>query len=76
MYSPDFSFSACVSVRRLAWALEKPMTKTIDHMVQLLPSLFDPSTVCPSCKDKSICKLCAFSSHSKDPAAIAALKAS
>lgn len=72
-YSPQFSQLAAVSVRRLAWALGKPMPKAVDHMVRLLPSIVDPSKVCLSCKDTSRCACCAFSAHSANPATIAAL---
>ena len=74
-YTPQFSESATISVCRLAWALNVPMTKAVDHIVQLLPSLIDPSKVCLSCQDKSKCSLCAFSQHSADPAAVAVLSA-
>ena len=59
-YSPQFSALAAVSVRRLAWALDTPMTAAVDTMVKLLPSLLDPSKVCLSCKDTSKCQACAF----------------
>ena len=72
-YSPQFSQLAAVSVRRLAWALGKPMPKAVDHMVRLLPSIVDPSKVCLSCKDTSRCAFCAFSAHSANPAAVAVL---
>jgi recombinational DNA repair protein RecR len=59
-YSPQFSAHSTISVRRLAWALGIPMTKAVDHIVKLLPSVFDPSKVCLSCKDITKCKECAF----------------
>ena len=60
-YSPQFSQLAAVSVRRLAWALNKPMPATVDFMVKLMPSFLTPSKVCQSCKDKSACQICIFS---------------
>ena len=72
-YSPQFSALAAVSVRRLAWALGKPMPAAVDHMVQLLPSLVDPSKVCLSCLDRTRCSFCAFSSHSASSAALTVL---
>jgi hypothetical protein len=59
-YSPAFSGLAAVSVRRLAWAVKKPMTKTVDLMVKLLPALVDKSKVCPACQDKTGCPVCIF----------------
>lgn len=59
-YSPQFSEMACVSVRRLAWALNVSMTKAVDIIVKELSSAFSSSVVCPQCKDKSKCKVCSF----------------
>jgi recombinational DNA repair protein RecR len=60
-YSPQFSQLAAVSVRRLAWAMGKPMPKAIDIMVKLLPNIVNPSKVCQLCKDKQACNACTFS---------------
>jgi recombinational DNA repair protein RecR len=61
MYSPQFSPTATVSVRRLAWALNKSMPKTVDLMVSLMPSLVEPSKVCLACQDQTKCRVCIFS---------------
>jgi hypothetical protein len=63
-YSPQFSALSAVSVRRLAWSLGVSMPKAVDQVVGLLPSLFPPGVVCPSCKDNTKCKSCAFSQQS------------
>ena len=60
-YSPPFSALAAISVRRLAWAMNKPMPTAVDLMVQLLPSVVDPSKVCLSCQDNTKCQSCIFS---------------
>jgi hypothetical protein len=60
MYTPQFSDTASISVRRLAWAIEKPMGAAVDLMVSLLPSIVDPSIICPACRDKTKCKNCIF----------------
>jgi len=59
-YSPQFSEMACVSVRRLAWALNVSMPKAVDIIVKELSSAFSSSVVCPQCKDKSKCEVCSF----------------
>ena len=61
MYTPQFSNRATVTVRRLAWALQVSMPKAVDRVVNALPSVFSPGVVCLACKDKTKCKLCAFS---------------
>jgi hypothetical protein len=62
-YTPQFSELATVSVRRLAWALQVSMPKAVDRAVNLLPSIFPPSVVCPLCKDSTKCALCAFNQN-------------
>jgi len=59
-YSPQFSELAAVSVRRLAWAINKPMPAAVDLIIRLLPSIVDPAKVCLSCKDNTKCKGCTF----------------
>ena len=59
-YSPQFSPTAAVTVRRLAWALNMSMPKAVDQIVSLLPSLFSPAVICPQCKDKTKCHCCSF----------------
>ena len=60
-YSPQFSETASVSVRRLAWALGGSMVQAVDAMLFTLPSLVDSSKVCLSCRDKTRCSACIFS---------------
>jgi hypothetical protein len=57
-YTPSFSYESSAAVRRLAWAMGKPMTKTVEILVRLIPSLVEPSKVCRACKDKTICDTC------------------
>ena len=59
-YTPQFSGPASGSVRRYAWALGLPMTKVMRNLIAALPAIMDPKEVCPSCKDKSFCKVCNF----------------
>jgi hypothetical protein len=61
MYSPQFSDTASISVRRLAWALGASMPAAVNRLVGLLPSLYSPGLVCQRCKDQTKCALCVFS---------------
>jgi len=61
------------AVRRLAWFLGVPMTKAVDVIVGKLPSIFQPSAVCPQCKDNTKCAFCSF--HQPSTANTAAEKA-
>jgi len=59
-YSPQFSETASVSVRRFAWFLNKPMTQAIEKIILLLPFIMDSQKVCQACKDSRKCVTCAF----------------
>jgi hypothetical protein len=60
-YTPQFSEMASVTVRRLAWALNIPMTKAVDFIINELSLIISSSIVCPKCKDNTKCQFCAFS---------------
>ena len=60
VYTPQFSAPASAAIRRLAWLMEKPMTKAVESLVLALPAIVDPSKVCLSCKDRADCKPCIF----------------
>ncbi|MBF9014694.1 MULTISPECIES: hypothetical protein [unclassified Oceanispirochaeta] len=38
-------------LRRVAWAAEKPMTKSLDACIQNIVSNLDRKAVCSACKD-------------------------
>ena len=59
-YTPQFSETASVSVRRFAWFLNKPMTEAVEKIIQLLPFIMDSTKVCQACKDSRKCHSCAF----------------
>ena len=60
LYTPHFSDMASISVRRLAWAMNKKMPATVDFMLRLIPSIIDPAKVCLACQDKTRCQSCTF----------------
>ena len=62
-YSPQFSNYATISVRRLSWLWNLPMTQTINAIIEKLPELVDAEKVCQSCKLTDKCKCCAFSKN-------------
>jgi hypothetical protein len=59
-YTPSCSLQSSVTLRRLAWAFDLPMTKTIDQAVSLLPLIILPTLVCEKCRDNTRCGSCAF----------------
>jgi hypothetical protein len=60
VYTPQFSPASSAAIRRLAWAMNKPMTKAVEVLVRLIPAFVDPAKVCLACQDKTICKTCPF----------------
>jgi len=66
-YTPKFTNRATISIRRLSWYMGMPMTRIVNAVIQILPYMFDSSKVCKSCKDKTLCKYCAFSAPDLPP---------
>ena len=67
MYSPALTDEAVITLRRLAWAAGKPMTKTVSALIESCLSFVDPSSVCEKCRDTSKCDQCLFSKAAAQP---------
>ena len=59
-YTPELSYQSSCTLRRIAWALEKPMTKTIEEIFDYLPMIINKSVVCRKCRDQTKCNNCGF----------------
>jgi len=59
-YTPKFSSRSNIAIRRLSWFLNKPMTVTMDAIIENLPKMVEPEKVCQSCKIKDKCNYCIF----------------
>jgi hypothetical protein len=59
-YTPELSDYHSATLRRIAWSLGKPMTKTIETVFDNLDTMIDPVKVCEKCKDRSKCESCYF----------------
>jgi hypothetical protein len=64
-YTPELSDYHSATLRRIAWALGKPMTKTIETLFDNLDLTVDPAKICERCRDKSHCDSCYFKSREK-----------
>jgi len=62
-YTPELSLKSSQTLRRIAWALEKPMTETIDIVMENITMFIDPQKVCFKCKDDSLCSGCIFNNQ-------------
>lgn len=59
-YTPELSCQHSCTLRRIAWALEMPMTKAIEAVFDYLACNLDSEKVCAGCRDKSRCGDCVF----------------
>jgi hypothetical protein len=59
-YTPELSMKSSCTLRRLAWALDMPMTKAMEKVFEYLPEILDNGKVCQACRDKSKCSDCEF----------------
>ncbi|MBW2173225.1 MAG: hypothetical protein JRF64_00990 [Deltaproteobacteria bacterium] len=59
-YTPELSLKYSRTLRRIAWALEMPMTQAIETVFDQVVTVTDPKKVCEACKDKSLCSECVF----------------
>lgn len=59
-YTPELSIDESRTLRRIAWALGMPMTKTIGAVLEHAASVVDRKKVCAACKDRTRCEDCVF----------------
>ncbi|MFA6011319.1 MAG: hypothetical protein WC799_15140 [Desulfobacteraceae bacterium] len=60
-YTPELSSKSSSTLRRIAWALNVPMTQAIERVFEHIPLILDREKVCEACRDKSRCRECLFS---------------
>ena len=59
-YTPELSQQESATLRRIAWALDVPMTEAMTRVFEEIVSKVDRRKVCASCKDRTACAVCAF----------------
>jgi len=59
-YTPELSLQSSATLRRIAWALNLPMTDAIERVFEHLPQILDRPKVCAACRDRSKCATCHF----------------
>jgi len=59
-YTPQLSPRSSCTLRRIAWALNIPMTQAIERVFDHLPDILDKGKVCQGCRDITRCDDCAF----------------
>ena len=61
-YTPELSQKSSCILRRIAWALNIPMTKAIERVFDHITEVVDRDKVCENCRDRTKCDDCSFSS--------------
>jgi len=62
-YRPELSYRGSATLRRLAWFRGKPMTTTLEALLEATGRTMAEirsGEVCAKCKDDSACEECAF----------------
>ena len=59
-YTPELSQKHSCTLRRIAWALNMPMTKAIEEVFDYLGVVMNRVIVCNACRDKTKCSTCVF----------------
>ena len=63
-YTPELTKTYSGTLRRIAWALNMPMTKAIKEVLNYVCTVIDKGRVCDSCRDKNFREQCPFSHNS------------
>ena len=59
-YTPELNQRYSCTLRRIAWALDEPMTVTIKMVLDYATNAIESAKVCEKCRDKTRCNECAF----------------
>ena len=65
-YTPELSQRGSATLRRLAWFRGKPMSKTLEALLEATGRTMAemrPGEVCTRCRDDRICAACPFNEH-------------
>jgi hypothetical protein len=68
-YTFELSYRGSATLRRLAWFKGKPMTRTLEALLEATGRTMaeiGSGEVCGKCKDDSTCEECAFQSPAKN----------
>jgi len=65
VYTPRLSAVSLCRLRRPAWAVGSPMTKTLDRLIELVCSRINAQAVCNACRDGSQCDICGLTQRCK-----------
>ena len=64
-YTPELTQKYSCVLRRVAWSMGEPMTRTMEWVFEDLVNRLDSQVICKTCKDPSQCVTCPFSMEGK-----------
>jgi len=64
-YTPELNQDYSGALRRIAWALDLPMTTTLEEVIFQIGREVDRKLICEACRDNSFCDRCLFYSTEK-----------
>ena len=59
-YTPELSQDYSGALRRIAWALDLPMTTALEEVIFQIGREVDRKLICEVCRDNSFCDRCLF----------------
>jgi len=59
-YTPELRQDYSGTLRRLAWALDLPMTTALEEVIFQIAREVNHALVCKACRDPSFCERCLF----------------
>ena len=59
-YTPELSRTHSGALRRIAWAMKIPMTKTMFKLIEIAGNALGNDKTCSACRDESFCSDCLF----------------
>ena len=64
-YTPELSQDYSGVLRRIAWALDLPMTTALEEVIFQIGREVDHKLICKACRDNSFCEKCLFNGKAK-----------
>jgi len=64
-YGPRLRPCTCISLKRLAWAMNLPMSLTLENIIKIIPRLIESKVICNGCRDATACDDCYFNPDNK-----------
>ena len=59
-YTTELSRDYIGALRRIAWAMDLPMTTTLEEVIFQVSRELENKLICNACRDNSFCERCMF----------------